>query len=269
MDNSFIPERDAAVRAARAAALIIREHAGLVSRDDIREKGRHDLVTEIDEQSQRLIMQELADQFPDYGFLAEEDTEGARSAASRRWIIDPIDGTTNFTHGVPPYAVSIALAEDDEVVVGVVLEVVSGETFTAVRGAGAFLEGRPMHVSSSPDLSRSLISTGFPYRAVDHLDAYLEVLGKFMYGCQGVRRHGSAAIDLAYLAAGRFDGFFETGLMPWDVAAGVLLIREAGGRVTQFSGKGDPVFARQILGSNGRIHDRMIEVVTPLAAVVD
>jgi myo-inositol-1(or 4)-monophosphatase len=266
-DDRFEREVVAAVEAARAARELILSHAGGIDRDGVREKGRHDLVTEVDERSQRIIIQHLAEAFPDYGFLAEEDTEGARAAASRRWIIDPIDGTTNFTHGVPPYAVSIALTDGDDIVVGVVLEVVSGELFTAVRGRGSFLNGERMHVSTVGDLTSSLISTGFPYRAVDHLDAYLEVLGAFMFRCQGVRRHGSASIDLAYLAAGRFDGFFETGLMPWDVAAGVLLIREAGGCVSRFSGEGDPVFSRQILASNGRIHEAMRGAVAPLLHV--
>lgn len=125
-----------------------------------------------------------------------------------------------------------------------------------------------MRVSGAPDLGASLISTGFPYRSVEHLDQYLEVLGGFMRRCQGVRRHGSAAIDLAYLAAGRFDGFFETGLMPWDVAAGILLIREAGGLVSRFGGEGDPVFDRQVLASNGLIHDSMMEIVAPLRNVL-
>ncbi len=264
MDSPFGAELDAAVRAARTAAALIRDRAGTVEPDGVREKGLHDLVTDVDEASQQALMELLRSEFPEYGFLAEEETEGARSEGVRRWIIDPIDGTTNFTHGVPPYAVSIALAEVDELLVAVVLEVVSGELFTAVRGGGSFLNGESMSVSSVPRLSESLVSTGFPYRVVDHLDQYLAALGGFMRRCQGVRRHGSASIDLAYLAAGRFDGFFETGLMPWDVAAGILLIREAGGRVTQLSGEGDPLFARQILASNGRVHDEMIPVVQPL-----
>jgi myo-inositol-1(or 4)-monophosphatase len=265
----FEQELSAAVDAARAAADLIRDRAGSVDRSDVREKGLHDLVTEVDEESQRVIMGRLADSFPDYGFLAEEDTEGSRTAASRRWIIDPVDGTTNFTHGVPPYAVSIALAEGEEVVVGVVLEVVSGELFTAVRGGGSFLNGERMRVSTVTDLSTALISTGFPYRSVDHLDVYLSVLGDFMYQCQGVRRHGSASIDLAYLAAGRFDGFFETGLMPWDVSAGTLLIRESGGQVSRLWGDGDPVFSRQILASNGLLHDTLLPIVAPLVDTVD
>ncbi len=265
----FEQELSAAVDAARAAGDLIQARAGSINRRDVREKGLHDLVTEVDEESQRLIMRRLTEAFPEYGFLAEEDTDGARTAASRRWIIDPIDGTTNFTHGVPPYAVSIALAEGEEVVVGVVLEVVSGELFTAVRGGGSFLNGERMRVSTAPDLSAALISTGFPYRSVDHLEEYLGVLGDFMFRCQGVRRHGSASIDLAYLAAGRFDGFFETGLMPWDVAAGTLLIRESGGTVSRFSGHGDPVFSRQILASNGRLHDSLVPIVAPLIDTVD
>ncbi|NNE35900.1 MAG: inositol monophosphatase [Rhodothermales bacterium] len=268
MKHEFTHELETAAAVARDAAELIRLHGGRVNANAVSEKGRHDLVTEIDVASQELIVSSLRRHFPDYGFLAEEeqDDEGPPNA-SRRWVIDPIDGTTNFTHGVPPYSVSIGLIEDETVMAAVVLEVVSGETFTAIRGAGSYVNGVPMRVSDARSLDEALISTGFPYRSVGHVDQYLAVLREFMVRCRGVRRHGSAAIDLAYLAAGRFDGFFETGLMAWDIAAGMLLIEEAGGRVTTFEGGSSVLFDGQILASNGGLHDEMREVLQPLVGV--
>lgn len=268
MSNDLTAEIDAAVAVAREAATLIASRRNTVTPDVIREKGRHDLVTEVDLLSQSLIVGTLSEAFPEYGFLAEEESEDEiRVDTKRRWVIDPVDGTTNFTHDVPPFAVSIALLDGNAPVVGVVVEVVSGETFTAVRGQGSYLNGDRMRVSDTASLDASLISTGFPYRSVQHVDSYLQVLRTFMVSCRGVRRHGSAAIDLAYLAAGRFDGFFETGLMPWDVAAGILLIQEAGGIVSAFTKDADPLFDGQILATNSRIHDAMIEDVRPLADV--
>lgn len=268
MKHEFSHELATAVAVARDAAKLIRRHGGRVSADAVNEKGRHDLVTEIDIASQELIVSSLRRVFPDYGFLAEEEQgDNGPSDAARRWVIDPIDGTTNFTHGVPPYSVSIALVEEGRTVVGVVVEVVSDETFTAIRGGGSFVNGERMLVSDTRSLDEALVSTGFPYRSVDHVDEYLAVLREFMVRCRGVRRHGSAAIDLAYLAAGRFDGFFETGLMAWDIAAGMLLIEEAGGTVTTFEGGNNVLFDGQILASNGWVHDEMRTVVRPLVRV--
>ncbi len=268
LSHELQAELEAAVAAAHAAADFIRSQSVGISREGVREKALHDLVTHVDVGSQKIIMESLHNAFPNYGFLAEED-EVANSRLDRpiRWIIDPLDGTTNFTHGVPPYAVSIALHDGKHVLLGVVIEVVSGETFTAIRGEGSYLNGQPMHVSRTSGLDQALVSTGFPYRSVDHVDAYLAVLRTLMVQCRGVRRHGSASIDLAYLAAGRFDGFFETGLMPWDVAAGALLIREAGGTVTDFGRGSDPVFCRQILASNSLLQEEMLAAVRPLASV--
>ncbi len=268
MKNEFSHELETAVAVARDAAELIRRHGGRVNANAVSEKGRHDLVTEIDVASQELIVSSLRRRFPDYGFLAEEDQDDdGPPDATRCWVIDPIDGTTNFTHGVPPYSVSIALLEEGTVVVGVIVEVVGGETFTAIRGAGSYADGVRMRVSDTSSLDEALISTGFPYRSVSHVDEYLAVLREFMIRCRGVRRHGSAAIDLAYLAAGRFDGFFETGLMAWDIAAGMLLIEEAGGEVTTFEGEGDVLFGGQILASNKRLHGEMREAVRSLASV--
>lgn len=266
---SYGPERDAAVRAAQQAARLIRERAGEVDDRDADTKGVHDFVTEIDEAAQALIIRVVRQAFPEIDVLAEEgaDEDALAPSEGPRWIIDPIDGTTNFMHGLPPYAVSIALEVEQESVVGVVLDVARGELFTAVRGGGLYVSGAPAQVSSTRDLDDALLATGFPYRAFDHVDAYLKVLGRFMRTARGIRRGGSASVDLAHVACGRYSGFFETGLRPWDVAAGVLLVEEAGGRVTDYRGERCAVFGQQILATNGRIHEAMQEVLAPMQDV--
>lgn len=260
--------RDAAVEAARAAARLIRPHAGRVDAAAVREKGVHDLVTHLDEASQALIIEQLSQACPGYTVLAEEGAgdDFSRIADTPRWIIDPIDGTTNFTRGVPPFAVSIALQDGAGPAMGVVLEVGRGELFTAIRGQGLHVDGVPARVSATPTLGESLLTTGFPYRRYDHLDRYLAVLGTFLREVRGVRRPGAASVDLAYVACGRFDGFYESGLMPWDVAAGTVLVREGGGRVTDFSGGDGAVFGRQIVASNGAIHDALLRGLAPMRA---
>ncbi|MGI9174502.1 MAG: inositol monophosphatase family protein [Rhodothermales bacterium] len=266
--NPYEQARDTAVEAALEAGHLIRTWAGRIS--DVREKGKHDLVTEIDEEAQRIILRSLRAGFPDYDVLAEEgaDLEAIEPATKgHRWIIDPIDGTTNFLHGVPPYAVSIALQRGAEVVVGVVLDVARGELFTAVRGEGLYVNGVRAGVSSAATLKDSLLSTGFPYRSFGHVDVYLQAMRRFRHETQAIRRHGAASVDLAYVACGRFDGFFETGLLPWDVAAGLLLIEEGGGRVTDYRDAPNPVFTSQLLASNGRIHAAMLDVLEPMRDV--
>lgn len=263
----YLSACDAAVAAAREAARVIEAHAGRLSREAVRTKGLHDLVTDVDVEAERVITGVLAEAFPGFGVLAEEGVADA-PGEGYRWIIDPIDGTTNFTRGVPPYAVSIGLQRTGEgageVVVGVVLDVARGELFTAVRGQGLRVDGQPYRVSTTPALDESLVTTGFPYRSVDHLDAYLAVLGTCMRRSRGVRRPGSASVDLAYVACGRFDAFFETGLKAWDVAAGLLLVEEAGGRVTDFADASNPLFAGQLLATNGLVHEELMEMVQPL-----
>jgi myo-inositol-1(or 4)-monophosphatase len=263
---------DEAVRAALEAGSLIRAEAGRVDARTVADKGIHDLVTEVDTAAERLILSRLSGAFPEFGRLAEEDpsTHAAGLPASGfRWIVDPIDGTTNFAHGVPPYAVSIALEHGSGILVGVVYDVPHDELFTAVRGRGLRVNGRPAGVSRTNALGDSLVTTGFPYRSFGHADAYLGVLKAFMERTRGVRRPGSASVDLAYVACGRFDGFFESGLRPWDVAAGCLLVTEAGGRVSDYAGNGDPVFDRQIVASNGRIHPDMLDVLAPMRAARD
>lgn len=267
MPPPYHAERNAAIGAAQQAGHLIRARAGTAAPQAVREKQRNDLVTETDEDAQAVIASALRDAFPAYDILSEEDDAAAAAAAAPegyRWIIDPLDGTTNFTFDAPPYAVSIALQHDGAIVVGVVLDVPADTLYTAVHGGGAYRNGAPVHVSSVDRLAHSLIATGFPFRTPANIDRYMEVLGSFIEGTRGVRRHGAAALDLARLACGQYTGFFETGLNPWDVAAGMLLIREAGGRVTDFHGRPDALFAQQMVASNGRIHDAILERVQPI-----
>lgn len=264
--------RDLAVRAALAAGHLVRSEAGRVEADAIEDKGTHDLVTRVDFAAQERILSMLHGAFPEFDILAEEDGDGASGGtadAEFRWIVDPIDGTTNFAHGVPPYAVSIGLAHRTGMVVGVVYDVSHDELFTAVRGGGLQVNGRPATVSGTRKLDDGLVTTGFPYRSYGHVDVYMDVLRVFVKRTRGVRRPGSASVDLAWVACGRFDGFFETGLMPWDVAAGCLLVAEGGGRVSDYAGDGDPVFGRQILATNGHVHEAMREILRPMRDVRD
>lgn len=266
---SYEPERDAAVRAAQQAARLIQARAGTIDGREAEAKGVHDFVTEIDEAAQALIVRSLRAAFPAIAVLAEEGADEGALASSDgpRWIIDPIDGTTNFMHGVPPYAVSIALEVGQESVVGVVLDVARGELFTAVRGGGLRVNGAPAQVAATRALDGALLATGFPYRTFDHVEPYLEVLGRFMRAARGLRRAGAASVDLAHVACGRYGGFFETGLDPWDVAAGTLLVEEGGGRVTDYRGGRRPVFEQQILATNGHLHEAMQEVLAPMQDV--
>ncbi len=267
--------RDVAIIAARRAAEFIRSHVGTISESDIRSKGLHDLVTRIDEESQALIIGEIGAVFPDHEFLAEEEQDGlsrrvdSGSVPEFLWIIDPLDGTTNFTRSVPPYAVSIALQHAGRLVVGVVLDISSDDLFSAVSGCGAFQNGHQISVSTTSRLGDGLVTTGFPYRSFGHIDTYLGVLKNFMQTARGVRRPGSAAVDLAWVAAGRFDAFYETGLMPWDVAAGIVLVREAGGTISDYRGGKSPRLGAQILATNGVVHEETLGIVAPMSDVYE
>lgn len=269
---SFEAELEAAVEAARKAADKVRSRAGRLDQSSVSEKGRNDLVTEADLDSQETIIDILGGHFPEYSVLAEEvgrdgkADRGEANTGAGRWIIDPIDGTTNFVHGLPPYSVSIALEVGREIVVGVVLEIERGELFSAVKGEGCMLNGKSCRVSNVDAAADAMVATGFPTRdfTLPFLEIYLRVLLNMMRNCQSVRRMGSAAADLAYVACGRFDGFFEIGLSPWDSAAGSLLVREAGGRVTDFDLGPDFLHGRQILASNLTIHEELGQLVAPL-----
>lgn len=248
------------VEAALAAGRIQRQY--FRGRLSIRKKGLIDLVTEADVAVEQDIRARLARHFPAHTVLGEEAAQSAPDGASPyRWIVDPIDGTTNFAHGLALFCVSIALEIDGRVEVGVIYEPVGEELFTAERGEGARLNGARLRVTRQPSMIDSLLVTGFPYTADDARREQLAVFGAFLARAQAVRRLGSAALDLSYVAAGRFDGFWEQSLNPWDVAAGALLVEEAGGQVTDFSGGPFSVFGRQIVASNGALHQRVLEVL--------
>ena len=258
-----------AVEAARRGAAVIREHAGALQ--DIRAKQTNDFVTEADEAAQAAIVEVLRSR-SDHDVLAEEGADASTlqpEIDGFRWIVDPIDGTTNFMHRIPPYAVSIALQQGPSIAAGVVLDVTHDELFTATSGHGLQVNGAPATAGPAESLEDAFIATGFPYRRFEHTRVYLDVLETVIRSTRGVRRHGSAAVDLARLACGRFDGFYETGLRPWDVAAGTLLVREGGGRVTDYRGRGGlaAVFGRQVCATNGAIHDALQDLVQPMRDV--
>ncbi|HEX2188420.1 MAG TPA: inositol monophosphatase family protein [Longimicrobiaceae bacterium] len=237
--------------AAEAAALIVaREGAA-----EVREKERADLVTAVDEAAERAVIARIRAHYPDDGVVAEETAAGPLTRG-RRWIVDPIDGTTNFVHGHPFTCVSVAFADDAGLAVGVIHAPLLGEVFHAVRGGGAFLNERPIRVSDTAEPVRALLATGFPFKGgKGKLEPYFRLVADVMAETRDVRRAGSAAMDLAYVAAGRLDAYYEIGLAPWDVAAGALLVAEAGGRVGGWPGdERGPVESGRVLASNGRLH---------------
>ena len=247
-----------AIRVARDAGALLRDRLG--TRIDIGHKGSINLVTDVDLASERLIREAISADYPRHEILAEEGglTE---SNSEYRWIVDPLDGTTNYAHGYPVFCVSIALEHQGEVVVGVVYDPMREELFTAERGGGAALNNRPIRVSKIDDLTQSILSTGFPYDIKTSKLTNLDHWANFAMNAQALRRDGAAALDLCYVACGRYDGFWELNLSPWDTAAGALIVAEAGGRVTDFLGGGFSNYKPEVVASNGLIHDRMIEVL--------
>ena len=233
--------------AKRAGQFILKEGADF-DRSKIEEKGLNDLVSYVDKESERQIVQALQKLLPGSGFIVEEGTSPT-GEKDWTWIIDPLDGTTNFLHGLPVFAVSIALAFKRKAVLGVVYEPNRDECFYATA-EGAFCNGELMRVSEVGQLKESLIATGFPYYRFGKMPAYLKILEEFMRSCHGLRRMGSAAVDLAYVACGRFQGFFEYNLKPWDVAAGAYIVKLAGGQVTDFGGGNNYIFGKEIIASN-------------------
>ncbi len=222
-------------------------------------KGKNNLVSYVDKQAERLLVDKLKEIFPPAGFIAEEGT-GEQAVGGYNWVIDPLDGTTNFIHGIPVFSISIALINPEEdVLVGVVFEINRQECFYATKGGGAWLDGKRIAISTTEKLSESLIATGFPYHH-KNLKGYLDLLFDFLTKSHGFRRLGSAAVDLAYVACGRFEAFYEQNLNPWDVAAGALLVQEAGGKVTDFKSGRNFIFGKQILAT-GKIHDEMMAVI--------
>jgi len=227
---------------------------------NIETKGEHNFVTEVDKQTERILVERLAALVPESGFIAEEGTSNKRGDVYN-WIIDPLDGTTNFIHGVAPFAISVALTENGELVAGVVYEFGFKESFYSWKGGGAWLNGNPVSVSNVTTLKESLVATGFPYTNFVYLEEYMETMNWFMKNSHGLRRLGSAATDIVYVACGRYDGFYEYGLNPWDVAAGALILTEAGGKVSDFNGENNFLFGEQIICSNGHTHKEFVKTV--------
>lgn len=251
---------DTAIKIARRAGDLLREGWGQAQ--TIGYKGEIDLVTERDRASEALIIAALRQAFPDHRIYAEEEGKAAgHTASGYTWLVDPLDGTTNYAHGFPVFAVSLALAYQGRAEVGVIYDPLRDECFSARRGGGAALNGSPIRVSTTTSLRRSLLATGFPYDVWTSPENNLDHFSAFVLHAQGVRRPGAAAIDLAYVACGRLDGFWELKLHPWDVAAGALIVQEAGGRVTDFRGGPHFTSGREIVASNGLIHNEMLAVL--------
>ena len=256
-----------AVRAARRAAAIINRAARDVELLRVTRKRPNDFVTEVDHAAEQAIIDVLHRAYPDHAILAEESGTTAGSPDSEyTWIIDPLDGTTNFIHGFPQYAVSIALKHKNLVTQGVIYDPTKNELFTASRGRGAYLNERRLRVSKRPQLAEALIGTGFPFRELQNLDEYLAMFRELTARTAGLRRAGAASLDIAYVAAGRLDGFWELGLSAWDMAAGALLVQEAGGLVGDFRGDSGYLDSGRIICGNPKIFAQLLQVIGPLSA---
>ncbi len=240
----------------------IRYEGQLFTADKIEHKGLNDLVSYVDKTAEERLVKALQKLLPESGFITEEKTIN-KLAKDYNWIIDPLDGTTNFIHGLPIYSISIALQYQQETIFGVVYEIGQDECFYAYKGSKAFLNGTEICVSANDTLSKSLVATGFPYSQFVGIDSYLHVLKLFMQQSHGVRRLGSAAVDLAYVACGRFDAFFEYNLNAWDVAAGAFIVQQAGGRVSNFTGGTEFIHTRQIVASNAHLSEEVLNTLKP------
>lgn len=251
---------DLAVKAAQLAGRVIIDNLGKISKRDIDQKLASDFVTRVDEESEKIIIHAIKEKFPDHHFLAEESLK-ATDAQEYRWIIDPLDGTTNYIHQYPVFSISIALEYKKEIILGVVYDPLREELFTAEKGRGAFLNKHPIKVSSIHSLKDCLITTGFPFRSKEFIDIYLKLFKNVFRKISDLRRAGSAALDFSYLACGRCEGFFEIGLSPWDIAAGDILIREAGGVVTDFRGGSEYLLTGNIVAGNPAVHEQLLREV--------
>lgn len=259
-----------AVKAARRAGNIINRGARDLDLLTVTVKGPKDFVSEVDREAERTIVETIHASYPDHAILAEEGTSRDKNLdAEHVWIIDPLDGTTNFLHGFPQYCVSIALSHRGLVTQGVIFDPVRNDLFTATRGRGAFLNDRRIRVSRRQHLRDCLIGTGFPFRDGSFLDTYLQMMKTMITHTAGLRRPGAAALDLAYVAAGSYDGFFEVGLNPWDVAAGSLLVLEAGGLIGDLSGEGDYLHGGQVIAANPKIFSQMVQALSPFRVALE
>ncbi len=250
-----------AVRAARSAGRIITRHYERTDTLQIHEKGRNDFVTEVDKQAEKIIINELRSKYPNHGILAEES--GSHKGDEFQWIIDPLDGTTNYLHGIPQFAISIALTHRKRLEHGIIYDPLREELYIASRGDGARLNDHRLRVSQRASLDGALLGTGFPFRDQRFVKAYLGMFEALLQDTSGIRRPGSAALDLAYVAAGRTDGFWELGLAPWDFAAGVLLIQEAGGVVTDLAGAKDFFTTGNLVAGGIKVHGAILKAIRP------
>jgi len=257
------PMLNIAVRAARGAGNIIARACGQLDMVQSIQKGTNDFVTNVDKEAEQAIVSILRKSYPDHDIVAEEGGEYTNNNSDYQWVIDPLDGTTNFIKGIPHFAVSIALRYRGKLDQAVIFDPLRGEVFTASRGGGAQLNGRRIRVTSLPDLGGSVLATGFPFKNKHHLDAYTETFKTFFTEAADIRRTGSAALDLAYVAAGRFDGFWEIGLKPWDIAAGELIVREAGGLVSDFVGGNNQMKSGNIVAASPKVLQAMLKGMRP------
>ncbi|MES2445908.1 MAG: inositol monophosphatase family protein [Bacteroidota bacterium] len=244
----------------RLTGNFIRKEAMAFDANAIEYKGLNDMVSYVDKNAEKQLVRNLSKILPGSGFITEEDTENITDK-TYTWIIDPLDGTTNFIHGIPTYAVSVALYEENEPVIGVVYEINRGEMFSTFKGGAAFLNNKPIHVSKNANLTQSLLATGFPYYQFDKQPQYMQLFTEMMQKCHGLRRIGSAAVDLAYVACGRFDAFFEYNLNSYDVAAGAYLVQQAGGKVMNFSGGAEFLETREMLATNGMVTEEILDTI--------
>ena len=247
MDYKYICTKTELI--AKKAGDFIKKEASNFKQSDIVSKSSNDFVSYVDKGAEELLVDDLSKLIPEAGFITEENTSN-KKGTTYRWIIDPLDGTTNFIHGLSPFAVSIALQKNEETIIGVIYEIGLDECFSAWKNGGAYLNGTKINVSNNAKVKNSLIATGFPYKNFDKLPQFMKSLSYFMEYSHGLRRLGSAATDLAYVACGRVDAFYEYGLSPWDVAAGAFIVEEAGGLVCDFNGEDNYIFGKEIISAN-------------------
>lgn len=238
----------------------IRQESYDLTQEHIRYKGKKDFVTYVDQTAEKRLVSQLAKILPEASFIVEENTV-EHEDRDLTWVVDPLDGTTNFVHHIPIYSISIALKQGDEIILGVVYEINSDECFYSWKGAPAYMNGNEIKVSETASMTDSLIATGFPYEDIKEMDDCMELFKKLLISTHGMRRLGSAAVDLAYVACGRFEGFYEIGLNPWDVAAGAFIVQQAGGNVSDFKGSNDYIFGKQIIAGNPHIYDNFFKMV--------
>ncbi|WP_298830226.1 inositol monophosphatase family protein [uncultured Piscinibacter sp.] len=269
MSQALHPMLNIAIKAARSAGAIINRASLDLDLLKINTKGPNDFVSEVDQAAEQAIIETVLGAYPGHGILAEESgrTHGARDS-DYVWIIDPLDGTTNFLHGFPVYAVSIALAFRGQVQQAVVYDPTRNDMFYASKGRGAYLNDKRLRASKRTRLSDSLIGTGFPFRKGDNFKRYVQMFEEVMQHCAGLRRPGAAALDLCYVAAGYYDGFFETGLNPWDIAAGSLIITEAGGLIGNFTGEADYLYQREVVAGNPKVYAQLVQILAPYTRAI-